>query len=123
MDGLTSDERALDVHRTRYRVLASRLTRIGFIWNGSICERWLTCGRPDCECAKDATARHGPYLYWTSKIKGKTVAKLLHSPEAEVLQEWVNNRKELDGILKEMILLSRKAYRIILRVRRRQMKM
>lgn len=122
MDRLTSDLQTLQRLRSLYRDMAARVASIGFMWRGSISERWLTCGRADCECAKDPRARHGPYVYWTSKEKGRSVARLLHPPESDILQEWVNNRKEIEGILREMYKLSYKALKVVLRVRRRQMR-
>jgi hypothetical protein len=97
--------------------MAARVAGIGFLWHGSISERWLTCGRADCECAKDPRARHGPYLYWTSKEKGRSVARLLHPPESDILQEWIDNRKEVDRIVRQMYRLSNKALKVVLRVR------
>ena len=122
MDRLTSDLQTLQRLRLLYRDMAARVAGIGFIWRGSITERWLTCGRADCECAKDPRARHGPYLYWTSKEKGRSVARLLHPPESDILQEWVKNRKEMDGILRELYRLSHKAFKVALRTRIRQLR-
>lgn len=122
MDRLTSDLQTLQRLRSRYRDTATRVAGIGFTWHGSISERWLTCGRPECECAKDPRARHGPYVYWTTKEKGRSVARLLHPPESDILQEWLRNRKELDRILREMLKLSQMALKIVLRVRLREMR-
>lgn len=121
-DRYSLDSQAFDRYRERYRELASRIAQISFMWPGSIHTRYLTCGRPDCECAKDPQARHGPYVYWTSKDKGRSVAKLLHSPEGEILGEWVKNRQEVDRIIQEMKKLSQRALKIALRLRMRETK-
>lgn len=121
MDRATVDLRTLERLSSRYRDMAARVASIGFIWHGSISERWLTCGRADCECANDPRARHGPYVYWTTKEKGRSVARLLHQPESQILQEWLSNRKEMDGILREMLKISRTALKVVLRVRQREM--
>jgi len=78
--------------------------------------QWLTCGRADCPCAKDPQSRHGPYIYWTSKEKGRSVARLLHSPEAQILAKWVRNRQELEKALAAMKKLSQKALKVVLRM-------
>lgn len=122
MDRYTSDSLAIDRYRERYTELASRIAQISFMWSGSIHTRYLTCGRPDCECAKDPQARHGPYVYWTSKDKGRSVAKLLHSPEAEILGEWVKNRQEVDRIIQKMKKLSQRALKIAIRLQVGEMK-
>ena len=120
MDRSASDLQTLQRLRSRYRDMAARVAGIGFMWHGSISERWLTCGRADCECAKDPRARHGPYVYWTTKEKGRSVARLLHPPESDILQEWLRNRKELDRILREMLKLSHMALKVVLRLRIRE---
>ena len=122
MDRSVSDLQTLQRLRSRYRDMAARVAGIGFMWHGSISERWLTCGRADCDCAKDPRARHGPYVYWTTKEKGRSVARLLHPPESDILQEWLSNRKELDRILREMLKLSHMALKVVLRVRIREMR-
>ena len=53
-----------------HKQLASQLAQIGFIWEGSISRRYLTCGNPRCACQHDKNARHGPYVYWTTKKAG-----------------------------------------------------
>ena len=110
------DVLALDRFQTEYRQLLARMSQLGFIWNGSVCARWLTCGRPDCACAHDPAARHGPYLYWTTKVKGRTVTKLLHPPESIVLTEWVRNRQEVDKIIEAMRKISQKAFKTVCRL-------
>jgi len=122
MDRNTKDAQILDHCKSQHQRLAARLAQVGFIWGGSIQSQRTTCGKPGCACSQDPQARHGPYVYWTSKKKGRTVARLLHPPEAEILAEWVANRREMDRIVQEMKELSQKAYKVMLRVRLREMK-
>ena len=106
-----ANARALENYRRQYQELATGLAQIGFIWHGSVQTRWLTCGRPDCDCAADPKLRHGPYVYWTSKVKGQSVAKLLHAPDSSILAEWVENRQKVEKILIAMRKVSRKAFK------------
>ena len=122
MDRNAKDAQILDHYKSQHKGLAAKLGHIGFIWGGSVQSQWTTCGKPGCACSQDPQARHGPYVYWTSKKKGRTVARLLHTPEAEILTEWVGNRREVDRILEEMKKLSQKAFKVMLRVRLREMK-
>lgn len=115
-----ADVRILDRYRDQYRQLVAKLQTIGFIWPGSVHSRWLTCGRQDCACATDPKARHGPYVYWTSKENGRSVAKLLHGPESEILTEWVGNRQELEKILTDMRKVSRNAFKVALRLKKEE---
>jgi len=117
---MTKDGRDWERYRSQHKELIARLAQIGFIWGGSVQKQWMSCGKPGCACAQDPKARHGPYVYWTSKINGRTVTRLLHPPESEILSEWVENRRELDRVLTEMKKLSQKALKVILRIRERE---
>jgi hypothetical protein len=119
MNRNAKDTQTLRDYEGQQKALATMLARIGFIWGGSIQSQWITCGKAGCACSQDPQARHGPYLYWTSKRNARTVARLLHSPEAEILTEWVGNRREVDRILAEMKKLSQKAFKVVLRMRLR----
>jgi hypothetical protein len=104
------------------RVLARQLSRTGFIWSGSVSRRRLTCGNDACACHRDPLARHGPYVFWTTKKGGKTVGRLLRNAEADILIEWVGNRKRLEETVKKLLKLSEKAFKTELRVKTQEMK-
>lgn len=93
----------------RHLDLSQNLARIGFVWPGTVQRQMLTCGKPRCACHKDPKARHGPYYYWTSKRKGKTVSKKLTREEAEILESWISNRRMVDDTLKRMMKVSEQA--------------
>jgi hypothetical protein len=93
----------------RHIDLAESLARIGFLWPGTVQRQMLTCGKPQCACHRDSQARHGPYYYWTSKKKGKTVSRKLTLEEAEILADWIENRRKADATLKRMMLVSKRA--------------
>ena len=109
---------------TRYAAELARLTAtladIGFIWQGTIQWRRLKCGKQNCACQTNPDARHGPYAYWTTKKEQKTVSKILTAEEASLYEEWIENRRQLDKIVKQMKRLSRKAAPAALRVRARK---
>ncbi len=98
--------------------LAGRLAAIGFIWPGNIQWRYQKCGKPNCACSTDPEARHGPNAYWTTKKSDKTVNKALRPDEADLLEEWIVNRRELDAIVSEMRDLSQEAFAVALKLRR-----
>ena len=104
-------------YKQQYQQLASRMSDLGFIWPGSISRRMMTCGKPSCACHSDPEARHGPYIYWTTKKASKTVGKLLGPEEAELYEEWIANRKQLEDIVRQMKALSRRAVSAALKAR------
>lgn len=112
----------MKVYQEQYRVLTERLVETGFIWQGSLQWRMLTCGKMNCACRTDPEARHGPYPYWTRKEKQKTVSKLLSTEEAELYEEWIDNRRQLERIVRAMQKLSRRAARTELSLRAKSRK-
>lgn len=98
----------------KQKEFAQQLGTTDFIWNGSISKRFLTCGKPACPCHTNPEAKHGPYYYWTTKKAGKTISKLLTEQQAEILQQWITNRRVLEHTLDDMKKLSQEAYEVIL---------
>ena len=101
--------KTLEDYEREHRQLAQRLAHLGFLWQGSISRRFIRCGNPTCACQKHPDARHGPYTYWTSKKEGKTICRKLPPVEAELLETWVQNRRELKKITDQMMKLAKEA--------------
>ena len=106
----TEAQQILDDCEKRHMELALQLKDIGFVWPGSLISRYLKCGKANCACHKDPAARHGPYLYWSSKVGGKTVSKSVSGTDAKVVQQWIANRIELDSIIEQMKEVSQDAF-------------
>jgi hypothetical protein len=100
-------------YRRRQAALAKRLAAIDFIWPGTIQRRTQRCGKANCACQTDPAARHGPYISWTTKRAGKTVAKKLSVEEADLLEQWVRNRQKMQEIIKRMNALAKQALKAI----------
>ncbi len=107
-------------YREEYRELTAKLSETDFIWPGHIQRRYLTCGKPNCTCHTDPQARHGPYAYWTSKKNNKTVSRLLRPQEADLLEEWIKNRRTLEAVVRQMKSLSKKAANVVLKLQEQQ---
>jgi len=110
----------MQAYQDKHQKLSAKLSGIGFIWPGNIQLRYLTCGKPNCSCRKDPEARHGPYAYWTSKKANKTVSRLLSPDEADLLGEWIENRRKLEAIVREMKKLSQKTFEVALKLKKEQ---
>lgn len=110
-----SVEQRLHEYEEAYRELASQLAATGHLWPGSISVQRLTCGKPACRCHQDPRHRHGPYTYWSTKAKGKTVNRLLKPDEATLYQEWIENRRRLEKLQRQMVRLSQKLAPLLLR--------
>ena len=100
---------AMRRYEKRYDGLKAELQTLGFIGQGSVSTRRITCGRPACRCHDDPEARHGPYHYWTRKARGKTVGLKLTEDELVLYREWIANNRELERIVREMRRISSRA--------------
>ena len=95
-------ERRLRECRKEYDRIKARIRDLGFICEGSLVERWTSCGKPNCRCTSDPPQRHGPYYQLTWKEQGKTVTRRLPPEQAQLYQEWITNRRQLEALLHQM---------------------
>lgn len=110
----TATERRLASYERRYRDLARRLSKIGYIASGSIAQRTTRCGKDTCACRSDPARRHGPYWHFTAKVDGKTVNKRLSESEAGLYEEWIANDRLARNLLAEMRTIAADAQALIL---------
>jgi hypothetical protein len=71
------------------RELAARLGHSQPMRRGSLCERYVKCGKPGCRCAEDPKARHGPYYSLTRGVGGQTRSRFLSPEEAQRAREQI----------------------------------
>ena len=102
-------EKRLRPYQKQLDRIKERTLKIGFICKGSLIERWLPCGNPNCPCHKDPKKQHGPYYQLSWKESGKTVSHFLSPESVSFYRKWIENRRRLMGIIDEMLALSRKA--------------
>ena len=95
-------EKRLRDCRSEYARIKARIRDVGFICEGSLVERWTSCGKPNCRCTSDPPQRHGPYYQLTWKERGKTVTRRLSPEQAQLYQQWIANRRELEALLHQM---------------------
>lgn len=98
----SSRERSLRRCDREYEQLRGRLSKLGYVLQGSVTERWNQCGKPGCRCKDDPKARHGPYYQVSWKEHGKTRSMYLDADQVELCRKFIANHKELDRTLQEM---------------------
>ena len=111
-------KRRLSEYESAYRERMRKLAELGFMHEGTVVRQRLTCGKSSCVCHTDPERRHGPYFYWTAKVKGRTVSRLLSKEEAELYEEWIQNRRRFREIQRKMLALAKKALPIALKTRK-----
>ena len=90
----------------RYDALKRTVAEVGLLRRGSLVQRFMPCGKPNCRCQATPPQLHGPYYQWTRKVRGKTVTVRLTAQQAERVRDWIENGRQLDRIVVEMEKLS-----------------
>ena len=77
------------------RRIHSRLATLDLICNGTVLKRTKVCGKPNCRCARDPDARHGPYYEWSRLENGKLLHSVLPPSKAKEIERAIANHKRL----------------------------
>lgn len=88
------------------RTLTDRIAALGLICSGTLLERTKTCGKPNCRCATDPQARHGPYHEWTWRQGGKLRHRIVHPAKVEALRDAIHNYRTAQDLLERWERLS-----------------
>jgi hypothetical protein len=70
---------------------------------GSVSTARSTCGKPQCACHQDPDKRHGVYYRWTGILGGKRTTKTLSKEEAMECQASIQNCRELQKRINDLI--------------------
>ena len=96
--------------RRRREGLTKLLPPFGEVLRGSLMERYLTCGNPDCKCARGE--RHGPVWYLSvtldqSHRSGCTVP----ADQVEQVRGWIDNYHRIKEHLEKISDINRELLR------------
>jgi hypothetical protein len=96
--------------RKRRQGLTQLLPPLAEVLRGSLMERYLTCGNPNCKCAKGE--RHGPVWYLSvtldqSHRKGNTVS----ADQVEQVRRWIENYHRVKEHLEKISDINRELLR------------
>jgi hypothetical protein len=92
--------------RAQAAAIAAAIAEIGFVLPGTLTDRPMRCGHPNCRCHADPPALHGPYHQWTRKVAGKTVTRFLSDGQLTDYGNWFDNQRRLRALLAELEELS-----------------
>ena len=73
----------------RVRAFAIEMAEPTPMRRGSVSERSMKCGRPECRCQHDPQARHGPYYSLTRAEGGRTRSRYLTAQQAALARQQV----------------------------------
>ena len=97
-----ADSNAFSKLRREHRSLVKKIGQLGPVLKGSVSPRYTRCGKPKCRCQDNPPKLHGPYWQWSTSVDGKTVSRTLNDQQRDLYQQWVDNRKQLEDIIRQM---------------------
>lgn len=96
--------------RNRKDGLAKLLPPLGEGLRGSLEERYLTCGNPDCKCARGE--RHGPVWYLSVTLDQTHRTGTTVPPEQlEQVRRWIDNYHQVKNHLEKISDINRELLR------------
>jgi hypothetical protein len=70
-----------------------------YVASGTLHLRTKVCGRSNCRCADDPSARHGPYHEWSRRSGGRLVHRVITAQQAKIIARAIANHRELQQLL------------------------
>lgn len=96
--------------RRRRATLARTVPDLQQILRGSLVERFVTCGKSTCKCARGE--RHGPLYYLTvSRPGGRSQGLYIAPDRLPEIRAWLANYQRLKGHLEAISELNRELVR------------
>ena len=79
----------------RIEAIKRKIGCFDLICSGTLLERTKTCGKPNCRCASDPDARHGPYYEWNRWEEGKLRHRLVSADQAKKISKAMDNYQRI----------------------------
>ena len=96
--------------RQRRQGLAKLLPPAEQTLRGSLIERYVTCGNPDCKCARGE--RHGPVWYLSVTLgPGRTTSAVLSGDQLDAVRHWIDNYHKVKESLEKISAINRELLR------------
>ena len=71
-----------------------------YLSSGTLLKRTKVCGNPNCHCARDPAARHGPYYEWSYLKGGRLHHRTLTPKQAELMRLAITNYRKAKKLLR-----------------------
>jgi len=86
--------------RERIARIQADLSALDYLSSGTLLHYTKVCGRPACRCAKDPSARHGPYFRWGHMKGGKLIHRTVSPEQAAILRRAIANYRRAKKLMK-----------------------
>jgi hypothetical protein len=105
------DQTSRKVLEQRIQSRIRKLGECGISIAGSLNVSTRRCGRKNCQCATDDTKKHAAASL-TSKVQGKTRSVFVPTELTKEVESWLQERKKIRELLKEIDELAEQLIRI-----------
>jgi hypothetical protein len=96
--------------RNRRQGLTKVLPPLGEVLRGSLMERYLTCGNPDCKCARGE--RHGPVWYLSVTLdQSHRTGSTVPIEQVDQVRRWIENYHQVKERLEKISDINRELLR------------
>ena len=107
--------------RKRREGLTKSLPPLAEILRGSLMERYMTCGKPDCKCARGE--RHGPIWYLSVTLdQAHRTGATVPPEQVERVRRWIENYHALKHRLEKISDINREILRRDKRIQKKPRK-
>ena len=76
------------------------LAAVEYRSSGTLHKRTKVCGNPNCRCASDRAARHGPYYEWGYVKGGRLRHRTLTPQQAALTRLAIGNYRKVKKLLR-----------------------
>ena len=115
----------MDLSRLRLKVRDLTHERLGLenrlllherLLKGCLVRVRTRCGQPNCRCKKSRKHRHGPHLYLSVNVRGKT--RMIHVPKAwvEKTEVWAKSTQSYRAARREWLTIQKELWKIFMRM-------
>ena len=96
--------------RSRRQGLTKVLPPLGEVLRGSLMERYMTCGNPDCKCARGE--RHGPVWYLSVTLdQSHRTGRTVPPEQVDQVRRWIENYHQVKDRLEKISDINRELLR------------
>ena len=96
--------------RSRREGLTKLLPPLREVLRGSLMKRYLTCGKPECKCARGQ--RHGPVWYLSVTLdQSHRTGATVPSDQVEQVRRWIENYHRVKERLEKISNINRELLR------------
>jgi hypothetical protein len=96
--------------RRRRRGLVAQMPPLEELLRGSLVERYLRCGKPNCRCTRGR--RHGPLWYLTVTLgPGRTTGGVVAAPQLEQVRRGIDRYRQVKQRLEQISDINRELLR------------